>query len=97
MPLVPYGQMILLTFFDKSNFFGKRCALGYSYFGKRWVGNTLKLQQSRGFELDMQESSITAASDREGVQGKVGRENSETSTVTGIRARHARIGRHCCF
>ncbi len=27
------------------SFFGKRCALGYSYFGKRWVGNTLKLQQ----------------------------------------------------
>ena len=29
----------------ESSFFGKRCALGYSYFGKRWVGNTLKLQQ----------------------------------------------------
>jgi hypothetical protein len=40
----------------------------------------------------MQESGATAASDREGGQGKVGRENSETSTVTGIRARHARIG-----
>ena len=76
----------------ESSFFGKRCALGYSYFGKRWVGNTLKL-----FELDMQESGITAASVREGGQGKVAWENSETSTVTGIRARHARIGRHCCF
>jgi hypothetical protein len=28
---------------------------------------------------------------------KVGREYSETSTVTGFRARHARIGHHCCF
>ena len=29
----------------ESSFFGKRCALGYSYFGKGWVGKTLKLQQ----------------------------------------------------
>ncbi len=50
----------------ESSFFGKRCALGYSYFGKGWVGKTLKLQQGRGFELDMQESGATAASDREG-------------------------------
>ncbi len=54
-----------------SSFFGKRCALGYSYFGKRWVGNTLKLQHWWGFELDMQESGVTAASDREGGQGKL--------------------------
>ena len=54
----------------ESSFFGKRCALGYSYVGKRWAGNTLKLQQRLGFELDMQESAVTAASsDREGRQG----------------------------
>ncbi len=69
-----------------SSFFRIRC--GYSYFGKKWAGNTLKLQQCQGFELDMQESCATAASDTE---------NSETSTVTGIPARHARIWRHCCF
>ena len=44
----------------------KGWALESSFFGKRWVGNTLKLQQLWGFELDMQESGATADSDREG-------------------------------
>ena len=42
------------------------CSCLVSFFEKRWAGNTLKLQQRLGFELDMQESGVTAASDREG-------------------------------
>jgi hypothetical protein len=78
---------------------GRHCCFWQGrWVGKCGQGNTLKLQRWRGFELDMQESGVTAASDREGGQEKVGRETLwNFSTVTGIRARNARIGRHCCF
>ena len=81
----------------ESSFFGKRCALGYSYFGKWWGREYPETLTVTGIELDIQESGVTASSDREGGQGKVGWENSETSTVMGIRARHARNGHHSCF